>query len=378
MATANTPALSSSLSVKDKSKRRASAFHLNPSNAQFEFAEGYGESNGANDNSNPNHYNNQQYNNYDNAGHESGYGDWNNQQYYHQQPQYYQEQMQAQQQGYRFTNYQQQVDHGIQIDPNQFIGYDSQAHDAELIDERNREMRQIAADAQGLQETFAEVAMRMEEQREGLQQAEVQIQAGQKMTADAVYELVKAKKVQGKKNAFIGAAGGASAGAIAGGCAGIALGPVGAVALAGVGAVVGAAVGAAAGKGVAKLEETQVHKELFDYETGKRWVPDEEAPECFRCHKVFRKIGRRRHHCRKCGGVFCSKCTQQKAEIQLERIDYGKEVRVCVDCYYGRPPSERPTSTPTVKIYPPTTSAPPSVSPGFQNQNFSQMKHDSM
>jgi len=39
--------------------------------------------------------------------------------------------------------------------------------------------------------------------------------------------------------------------------------------VAGVGAVVGAAVGAAAGKGIAKLEETQVHKELFDYEVSK-------------------------------------------------------------------------------------------------------------
>jgi len=71
---------------------------------------------------------------------------------------------------------------------------------------------------------------RMDEQREGLDQAHAQIEEGKKMTADAVYELVKAKKVQGKKNAFVGAAGGASAGAIAGGCAGIALGPVGAVA----------------------------------------------------------------------------------------------------------------------------------------------------
>jgi hypothetical protein len=144
------------------------------------------------------------------------------------------------------------------------------------------------------------------------------------------------------------------------------------------GAVVGAAAGAAAGRVAAKIEETAVHRELFNLEVGKRWVPDEEAPNCFRCSKKFRKL-RRRHHCRKCGGVFCSKCTQQKAEIILERIDYGKEVRlnlflpslpsfillflllsshtssytlvslfkvrVCVDCFYGRPASTAPSST---------------------------------
>jgi len=104
--------MASSLSVKDKSKRRASAFVLNPNSHQHEFVDDVTTSHDASIN-NVGNYNN--YNNYNNqyydAGHESGYGDWNNgAQHYHQQPQQYEDQ-----QAYRFTNYQQQLDQGIQI-----------------------------------------------------------------------------------------------------------------------------------------------------------------------------------------------------------------------------------------------------------------------
>jgi uncharacterized protein YqgC (DUF456 family) len=67
-------------------------------------------------------------------------------------------------------------------------------------------------------------------QGEALDIAQQNTENSAKVTADAIYELVKAKKIQTKKNAVVGATGGAVAGAIAGGCAGIALGPVGAVA----------------------------------------------------------------------------------------------------------------------------------------------------
>ena len=34
------------------------------------------------------------------------------------------------------------------------------------------------------------------------------------------------------------------------------------------------------------------------------WVPDHAAQTCASCHTAF-WFGRRKHHCRNCGGVFC-------------------------------------------------------------------------
>jgi len=39
-----------------------------------------------------------------------------------------------------------------------------------------------------------------------------------------------------------------------------------------------------------------------------RWVPDAEAPSCTACDFQFTFM-RRRHHCRNCGRVFCSACS---------------------------------------------------------------------
>ena len=37
------------------------------------------------------------------------------------------------------------------------------------------------------------------------------------------------------------------------------------------------------------------------------WMPDADAPRCLSCNKSF-FLFRRRHHCRTCGLVFCSRC----------------------------------------------------------------------
>lgn len=39
------------------------------------------------------------------------------------------------------------------------------------------------------------------------------------------------------------------------------------------------------------------------------WIPDAQAPFCSSCHKAF-NWRFRRHHCRICGKVFCSNCSQ--------------------------------------------------------------------
>ena len=44
------------------------------------------------------------------------------------------------------------------------------------------------------------------------------------------------------------------------------------------------------------------------------WMPDKSAKSCFKCEKGF-KAFRRRHHCRYCGLIFCSKCTQKNRKL---------------------------------------------------------------
>lgn len=37
------------------------------------------------------------------------------------------------------------------------------------------------------------------------------------------------------------------------------------------------------------------------------WKSDEETTRCFSCNSLFFLFFRRKHHCRKCGNIFCSK-----------------------------------------------------------------------
>ncbi len=60
-----------------------------------------------------------------------------------------------------------------------------------------------------------------------------------------------------------------------------------------------------------------------------RWRPDGEALECGACGAEFSLL-RRRHHCRRCGGVFCDPCSA--ARERLLRLDTPTRVRVCARC----------------------------------------------
>ena len=37
-----------------------------------------------------------------------------------------------------------------------------------------------------------------------------------------------------------------------------------------------------------------------------KWVPDNQAQTCFNCNKSFIPFVRPKHHCRRCGNVFCN------------------------------------------------------------------------
>ncbi|KAF2351239.1 FYVE zinc finger [Trinorchestia longiramus] len=59
-----------------------------------------------------------------------------------------------------------------------------------------------------------------------------------------------------------------------------------------------------------------------------QWAPDKEVTHCRSCEKEF-SISRRRHHCRHCGNIFCSVCSQNTMPLPSS----AKPVRVCDGCH---------------------------------------------
>ncbi|XP_043918829.1 lateral signaling target protein 2 homolog [Protopterus annectens] len=67
-----------------------------------------------------------------------------------------------------------------------------------------------------------------------------------------------------------------------------------------------------------------------EFEDPPEWVPDEACGYCTACKAPFTVI-RRKHHCRSCGKIFCSRCSSHSAP--LPRYGQMKPVRVCTHCY---------------------------------------------
>ena len=81
-----------------------------------------------------------------------------------------------------------------------------------------------------------------------------------------------------------------------------------------------------------------------------RWKLDEEGDKCEYCRENF-QVYRRRHHCRRCGGLFCANCSSKQVDlkvaltgeksgnvfqktIQQNATAYNvKNARVCEVCY---------------------------------------------
>ncbi|CAD2100592.1 FYVE and coiled-coil domain-containing protein, putative [Plasmodium vinckei brucechwatti] len=63
------------------------------------------------------------------------------------------------------------------------------------------------------------------------------------------------------------------------------------------------------------------------------WVPDEEVTNCYSCNVTF-NVRVRKHHCRACGNVFCSNCSDNK--IKISEYSYSEKVRVCDKCFVER------------------------------------------
>lgn len=68
-----------------------------------------------------------------------------------------------------------------------------------------------------------------------------------------------------------------------------------------------------------------------------RWKADAEAKACEKCGKSFTTFTRR-HHCRRCGGIFCDACTKQRRTLRDPLTENGrakgdvKDCRVCDPC----------------------------------------------
>ncbi|KAJ3129639.1 hypothetical protein HK098_000790 [Nowakowskiella sp. JEL0407] len=64
------------------------------------------------------------------------------------------------------------------------------------------------------------------------------------------------------------------------------------------------------------------------------WKPDFYATECALCRNTFNVVNRR-HHCRKCGEIFCSNCSAYSVRLD-QMADFhpaGVKSRVCKTCY---------------------------------------------
>ncbi|XP_065655744.1 1-phosphatidylinositol 3-phosphate 5-kinase isoform X3 [Hydra vulgaris] len=67
----------------------------------------------------------------------------------------------------------------------------------------------------------------------------------------------------------------------------------------------------------------------FKHNFKQYWMPDEHCKECYECSDKFNTF-RRRHHCRVCGQIFCSRCCSQ--EVPGKVMGFSGDIRVCNYC----------------------------------------------
>uniref|UniRef100_A0A1L8DMT6 1-phosphatidylinositol-3-phosphate 5-kinase n=1 Tax=Nyssomyia neivai TaxID=330878 RepID=A0A1L8DMT6_9DIPT len=66
-----------------------------------------------------------------------------------------------------------------------------------------------------------------------------------------------------------------------------------------------------------------------DTELQRFWMPDSKSKECYECTLKFSTF-RRKHHCRLCGQIFCSKCCNQVVPGKI--IKCSEPLKVCTYC----------------------------------------------
>lgn len=70
-----------------------------------------------------------------------------------------------------------------------------------------------------------------------------------------------------------------------------------------------------------------------------RWKRDNEVSLCEKCKNGF-SFTQRRHHCRRCGGIFCDRCSSWKVDLKValagesnKTVTNVKNARVCQQCF---------------------------------------------
>ncbi|XP_013139671.1 PREDICTED: protein RUFY3 isoform X1 [Papilio polytes] len=76
---------------------------------------------------------------------------------------------------------------------------------------------------------------------------------------------------------------------------------------------------------LAELLEKEAHSTTEDTPN---WTSDKDAVACAACTKEF-NIARRKHHCRRCGHIFCAACSDKTVALPGNT----KPVRVCDTCF---------------------------------------------
>ncbi|KAL6058372.1 early endosome antigen 1 [Balamuthia mandrillaris] len=83
-----------------------------------------------------------------------------------------------------------------------------------------------------------------------------------------------------------------------------------------------------------RLHEENSFKEYISQRLAPEWEDDEEVSSCHACQATF-NVSHRKHHCRRCGKIFCKKCVSYR--VKLRHLDYGeKDQKACYECWHFR------------------------------------------
>ncbi|KAL6054570.1 GTP-binding protein Rheb isoform 1 [Balamuthia mandrillaris] len=89
-------------------------------------------------------------------------------------------------------------------------------------------------------------------------------------------------------------------------------------------------VGAFVGGIVSQWQHRRIDSEVVAAVKNKMWVPDKERKACSTCAVSFTLL-RRRHHCRKCGGLYCRRCLS-KRWVRYKGVSRPRKELVCFNC----------------------------------------------
>ncbi|XP_032237104.1 zinc finger FYVE domain-containing protein 21 [Nematostella vectensis] len=82
------------------------------------------------------------------------------------------------------------------------------------------------------------------------------------------------------------------------------------------------------GKSGLRMVSSEAERSPFMLEEP-HWEDDALFPNCVKCNRKF-DFTHRRHHCRRCGRIYCGGCCDHK--VMLERLSFIDPVRVCEEC----------------------------------------------